>query len=169
MKAVFLGAGSALILAGCASAPREAPAPAAAPPAPAAPVPEPVPPPPPPPPPATWEDLPLSPGDWRFTAGPPAAAEYGEAGAAMFSIRCDTVQRRILLSRPGAPGTLTIRTTYGSRDLAAADAEALPATDPFLDEMVFSRGRFAVEAAGQPLLILPTWPEPARVIEECRP
>jgi hypothetical protein len=44
----------------------------------------------------------------------------------------------------------------------------LPASDPFLDQIVFSRGRFAVEAQGQARLILPTWPEPARVVEECR-
>ena len=40
--------------------------------------------------------------------------------------------------------------------------------DPVLDAMVFSRGRFAVEAPGTPLLVVPAWPEPARVIEDCR-
>jgi hypothetical protein len=45
----------------------------------------------------------------------------------------------------------------------------LAATDPLLDAIAFSRGRFAVEAPGLPTLILPTWPEPARVVEECRP
>jgi hypothetical protein len=33
---------------------------------------------------------------------------------------------------------------------------------------VFSRGRFAVETDGLPTLVLQTWPEPARVVEDCR-
>lgn len=170
MKAAAIGgAAAALLLAGCASNPAPAPAPRIGPPAPA-PV-EPTPPPAAsaPPAPAGWEDQPLSPGDWRFVAGPPAAAEYGE-GPASFALRCDPALRRILLTRAGAAAALTIRTTFSSREfgLAPEGGAALPASDPFLDAIVFSRGRFAVEAAGQPPLILPTWPEPARVIEECR-
>jgi hypothetical protein len=34
--------------------------------------------------------------------------------------------------------------------------------------MVFSRGRFTVEVPGAPMLVIPAWPEPARVIEDCR-
>jgi hypothetical protein len=45
---------------------------------------------------------------------------------------------------------------------------ALAANDPLLDAMVFSRGRFSIEVTGLPRLIIPTWPEPARVIEDCR-
>jgi hypothetical protein len=37
-----------------------------------------------------------------------------------------------------------------------------------LDQIVFSRGRVSVEAEGLPALTIPTWPEPARVIDECR-
>jgi hypothetical protein len=36
------------------------------------------------------------------------------------------------------------------------------------DQIVFSRGRFLVRVAGGGDLVLPTWPEPARLIEECR-
>lgn len=45
---------------------------------------------------------------------------------------------------------------------------ALRARDPLLDAIVFSRGRFAFEAAGEPTLYLPSWPEIGRVIEDCR-
>jgi hypothetical protein len=45
---------------------------------------------------------------------------------------------------------------------------ALPVRDPVLDAMAFSRGRFALEAAGEPTLYLPSWPELSRVIEDCR-
>ena len=46
---------------------------------------------------------------------------------------------------------------------------ALPARDPLLDAIAFSRGRFAVEVAGLQTLYLPSWPEITRVIEDCRP
>lgn len=170
LKVAAIGAGAALLLAGCAAGPGAAPAPAAAPPAPAPIVAAPEPTPPAPPQVRAWEDQPLTPGDWRYAAGPPAAAGYGE-GPVRFSIRCDPGRGQVLLARPGAVGMLTIRTSFGSRDLALPPQGelVLPASDPFLDDMVFSRGRVAVEAPGQPPLILPTWPEPARVIEECRP
>jgi hypothetical protein len=45
---------------------------------------------------------------------------------------------------------------------------ALPANDRLLDAMVFSRGRFTVEVPGTPMLVIPAWPEPARVVEDCR-
>jgi len=34
--------------------------------------------------------------------------------------------------------------------------------------MAFSRGRFALETAGQETLYLPSWPEISRVVEDCR-
>jgi hypothetical protein len=114
----------------------------------------------------------LTPGDWRFASAPAAEATFGEGPASAFSMRCDAALRRILLVRSDAPGrNLTIRTTFGARQLPAGEggAAALPAADSFLDGMVSSRGHFAVEAAGAPTIILPTWPEPARVVEECRP
>ena len=51
----------------------------------------------------------------------------------------------------------------------ASDRATLAAADPLLDEMAFSRGRFLVQVgrAGR-TWSCPTWPELARVIEECR-
>ncbi|MBD0273988.1 MAG: hypothetical protein ICV73_18930 [Acetobacteraceae bacterium] len=148
------------------SVPPPAPAPAPAPP--------PVrPAPPPPPPPLAWQDAPLSPGDWSFRdGGAQSAATYGAQAPALI-VSCGA-DRRISLVRPGASGAaLTLRTTNGERALAAsmtADglAATLVASDPLLDALAFSRGRIAIEAAGTPLLIVPSWPEPARVIEDCR-
>jgi hypothetical protein len=114
----------------------------------------------------------LAPGDWTFVATPAAQADYGD-GTVSFTLRCDPGQRRVLLLRRDLPpgAALTVRTTFGVRRVDAGDGggAALPAADPFLDGIVSSRGRFAVEAPGLPTLILPTWPEPARVLEECRP
>lgn len=171
--APLAAAAAALLAAGCAT-PSSAPAPPA--PVPAGPLPpepsSPPPPAPPPPAPASWEDQDLASGDWRFAASPAARADYGEPDAAVFTLRCDAAQRRLLLSRAGAAAgaALTVRTTFSSRALPVGDAGAapLPVSDPFLDEIVSSRGRIAVEAPGLPALILPTWPEPARVVEECR-
>ena len=146
---------------------------------PPAPTPAPEPPPPAPvlpaPPPLAWQDAPLSPGDWSYRSeGAGSLASYGAAGGPAFLFRCDA-GRSISLVRAGATSgtSLAIRTSFGSRALPATVQPAglvasLAAADPLLDQMVFSRGRFAVQAEGQPLLILPAWPEPARVIEDCR-
>jgi hypothetical protein len=44
----------------------------------------------------------------------------------------------------------------------------VPAQDPLLDAMAFSKGRFAVESAGLATLYVPPYPEVTRVIEDCR-
>ena len=161
-------AGAAALLAGSASKPETAPAPVRPPPvvrqsAPPA-----------PPAPATtglsgpdMPDPPLTPGDWSYSGDPGGSvARFGAEGAASFSLRCDPGRRRIVVAREGSGAALRVRTTYGQR--ALPPAAELPADDPLLDEMAFSRGRFTVEADGLAPLIMPTWPEPARVIADCR-
>jgi hypothetical protein len=44
----------------------------------------------------------------------------------------------------------------------------LPARDALLDAIAFSRGRFALEAAGLETLYLPSYPEISRVVQDCR-
>jgi hypothetical protein len=152
------------MLVGAAScAPKPAPEPVR-PPVRATQLPPPTPAPPPPQPAVGWEDTALTPGDWTYREED-LAAVYG---GGLFTIRCDPAARRVTLSR-GSAGGLTFRTSYGDRSLGGgASGAVLPASDPLLDQIVFSRGRFAVEADGQARLVLPTWPEPARVVEECR-
>ena len=167
---LWTSAVAAVFLASC--APRPAPI---APPPPPAPAPRPAPAPAPPPPPADWRDAALSPGDWSFrNDGPVSTASFGTAGAASFVVRCDA-GRQINLIRAAASGggTLVVRTTFGERSLAASSgaggiAATLAASDPLLDEIMFSRGRFLVRTQGNADLIVPAWPEPARVIEDCR-
>lgn len=144
------------------------------------PAPPPRPAPPPPPVAADWRDRPLTPGAWIYrAAGDTTQALFGPASSeAQFVLRCDRARRQVSLWRAGqgAGGPLIVRTTGQSRSLpAAAQAGApaylsavLPANDRFLDEMLFSRGRIMVETAGLAPLIIPTWPEPARVVEDCR-
>jgi hypothetical protein len=139
-------------------------------------------PPPPPPPPAArdWRDVPLTPGNWFYRDEAAASqALFGPANSeASFIVRCDKARRQISLWREGLTNgnAMVVRTTFTARNLpATVQREPLPyviatvgARDPILDSMAFSRGRFAIEAPGLPMLIVPAWPEPARVIEDCR-
>jgi hypothetical protein len=143
------------------------PAPQPAPPPPAAPAP-----PAPPAKPVDWRDATLSPGTWRYQpAAGGSEALFGPAGAApLFTMRCDRARRTVILSRQGAlTGQLTVRTSYAVRAWPLqAGTVALTPADPALDQIAFSRGRFSVDAPGQPTLFIPAWAEPSRVIEDCR-
>jgi hypothetical protein len=108
--------------------------------------------------------LPLASGQWSYfaTAGG-SIAMYGT----YIQLRCDRTSRIVTISRPnGAPGTLTIATDSISRTLPPNGQ--LLATDPLLDAMAFSRGRFLVAGETGPTAAVPSWPEAARSIEDCR-
>jgi hypothetical protein len=169
----------AAALAGCASKPAEAPEPP-----PARPSPPPPPPPqsarPAPPPPASWADAPLSPGGWSYRAEASGSeAWFGPAaGEPAFVMRCDRARRQIRLARSGDAGDYLMRITTSTgtaqlrveleRQPRLAVAAPLAASDTQLDAIAFSRGRFMVEVPGAQRLIMPSWPETARVIEDCR-
>jgi hypothetical protein len=133
----------------------------------------------PPPAPASWEQAPVTPGNWSYarSAGGSTATFGSASSGAPLSVRCETAARRIVISRqglsPAAVPTLVIRTTFSAVTLPAtitpqAVEAARPATDPLFDQIAFSRGRFAVEGAGLPRIIAPPWAEISRVIEDCR-
>ena len=68
---------------------------------------------------------------------------------------------------------MAVRTSFGARSLPVERlpeyaTATLAARDPFLDNMIFSRGRISIEVAGSPMLVLPSWAEAARVVEDCR-
>jgi len=164
-------AAAAAILVSC--APRPAPAPVLTPPPAAPPLAASLPVPPPAPP-ADWRDRPLAPGDWSYTGQSGIfEAGFSSPGGPLFGLRCEA-GRQIVFFVFGVPaGPMTIVTSFGERVLPGSGNEhqtiaRLAAADPLFDEIVFSRGRFLVQVAGGSALVLPTWPEPARVIEECR-
>ena len=149
-------------------------------PAPPVPVPTPAPAPAPRPTPAAdLHDWPLSPGSWSYRreAGATVAA-FGAAGMAPeLSLRCDPAAGRIVLALRGqatGPLSATVRTSSTVRTVALAPAASgdlttsLAARDGLIDAMGFSRGRFIVEMAGQPPLVVPAWAEILRVAEDCR-
>ena len=155
------------LVADCAAPPPPKPVPA--------PVPPPTPAPPPAPPSATtdWRDIALTPGDWSYTQENGAVFAISGGGAA-FTLRCNHATRRVELTRLAGGGSqLRIRTSSTARSLAGTPtgsgvAASLPATDPLLDAIAFSRGRFSVENDSGAMLVLPAWPETARVMEVCR-
>ena len=132
-----------------------------------------------PPPAPDWRDRPYSAGTWTYRRDPRGSiALFGPVGAdASLTLRCDLSARQIYLSRAGNAVTpLTIRTSSIARSIPVQPvggalpyvAAALAPSDPILEAMGFSRGRFAVEQAGQPVLTVPSWAEIGRVTEDCR-
>ena len=71
---------------------------------------------------------------------------------------------------------MVIHTSSMTKTVAAMPSDATPfylgadiaTTDPILDAMAFSRGRVLVDMEGQQPVILPTWAEIARIVEDCR-
>jgi hypothetical protein len=122
-------------------------------------------------------DAPATPGDWTYRDG---IAAFGQPGAQpLLTLRCDRPGGTVEIARAGsAVATLQMRvlTEFQDRALDAVPVRSDPATivarvparDPLLDAMAFSKGRFAVEIAGQPMLYAPSWAEVTRVIEDCR-
>lgn len=169
--------GGALILAACGTTPAPAPPP---------------PPPPPPPPavvtlPADWREWPVAEGDWNYRAVDGGSlASFGAPGQpALLMLRCESATHHVFVSRASAApaeqiiGQMTIRTTSGDAQWpvlpggtpGAATSLAVAtraAVDGGFDRMIFSRGRFAVEAPGAQPIAVPAWAEVARVIEDCR-
>ena len=163
-----------LLIAGCASKP-EPPKPVPKPVV----VPRPAPAPVSPPQGADWRDWAVTPGDWVYRVdGRGSIALFGVPGAdAVLTLRCERSAGTVYLSRAGV-GTapLVVRTSSLARTLAVQPTGAAPAyvalglapRDALLDAMAFSRGRFIVEQAGAPTLVVPAWAEVGRVIEDCR-
>lgn len=87
----------------------------------------------------------------------------------------------VYLSRAGAHAqgsatAITLASTETAKSYSAAVSDTVPpyvwtetpASDPQLDLLAFSRGRMLVSIAGMGDLVLPSWPEFARVVEDCR-
>jgi hypothetical protein len=104
-------------------------------------------------------------------------ARFG-TGEASFILRCDRQARQVRLVRPGTTtgNSMTVHTSEIVRTLplsitndgSAAPFASLGAEDPLLDAIALSRGRFSIEVPGLPMLVIPSWAEPTRVVEECR-
>lgn len=128
-----------------------------------------------------WRDWPVTPGTWVYRQDARGSiALFGVPGSdADVTLRCDRAARALYLSRRGAaPGNapLTLRTTSVTRVLPMQPTGGTPAYmavglspgDSLLDAIIYSRGRFVLEQATLPTLVVPAWAEIARVTEDCR-
>lgn len=163
-----------LLLAGCVGAPKEAP--------PAPPAPQPAPTPPAPAMSKDWRAWPVAKGDWSYQQGQDggSVASFGTPGQpALVAFRCEMPARRIHVLRGAAASTqpgsqIVIHTSFGTTQWPVSTrtngttGAVRASNDPVLDQIAFSRGRFAIEVPGAAPVAVPNWPEITRVIEDCR-
>jgi hypothetical protein len=125
-----------------------------------------------------WTDWPLAAGDWVYRQDDRGSiALFGPPNTdALVTLRCDRARQRIYLARAGSgSGNIVIRSTSAMKQFTGAQtpgtpyiaAEIMP-RDAILDAMIFSRGRIAIDVAGQMPLAIPSWAEIGRVVEDCR-
>lgn len=130
-----------------------------------------------------WMDAPQTPGDWNYVAeAAETLAVFGTGrtpDAVDLIIRCDRQSRRVSIARSGtATGQveMLVRTETQDRRLTASPVQSrgalivaeLASSDPLLDAIAFSKGRFAVDVTGTSPIYAPAWPEITRVVEDCR-
>ncbi len=120
-------------------------------------------------------DAPLTPGGWRYDRLERAtdANFRSPANQRLVSLSCLHDGQVSITVRSSGAGPVTIRSETAARALIANQSGGfsyilLSATDPLLDAMALSKGRFAVEVEGLAPLILPSHAEVSRVIEDCR-
>jgi len=118
-------------------------------------------------------------GAWQYSALPAGseARFVNSTGQTQITLRCVRSARSVTLFKPStaAAAFISVWTTAQTRNLAAAFDPAtgqlrasLAAWDPLLDAITFSRGRVEFSVAGQTALVVPSWAEAARVVEDCR-
>jgi FtsP/CotA-like multicopper oxidase with cupredoxin domain len=118
-------------------------------------------------------------GNWTYAplTGGSQATFANTAAQPQLTVTCARASRQVTIAKAatGAAPFLVVWTSTQSRNLPASYNPAtgllsafVSATDPTLDAIAFSRGRAAFGASGQATLIVPTWAEVARVIEDCR-
>ena len=115
-----------------------------------------------------YRAYPLSAGDWTYAA---TASDSEARFGASFVVRCDRATRLVLLQRLISPGStanaMVVATDSAIRSFASSKIRLTP-RDSLLDAIAFSRGRIVVSGGEGAALILPSWPEAARSIEDCR-
>ena len=118
-------------------------------------------------------------GSWSYSAvqGGSFAAFSDASRTQRLILRCNRGARTVSIVRTGVPAAapaLTVWTTSSARsipsrfDVTKTLTADVAATDPLLDAIAFSRGRFATAAAGAPIVAVATSPEARRVVEDCR-
>ena len=130
-----------------------------------------------------WMDVEQTPGDWTYVSGTDETAAVFSSGEGteepQLMVICDVPARRVSISRVGQADSavqMTVRTETQTSTISAEPAMSvvpllraqLHASDPLLEAIAFSKGRFAVEAGGTEAIYVPAYPEITRVVEDCR-
>jgi hypothetical protein len=93
------------------------------------------------------------------------------------TLHCSRAIRRVTIAKAATAAApfMVVWTSSLSRSIPASFDPAtqrvsvnLPAYDGLLDAMAYSRGRIGVTVSGTSPLIVPAWPEVARLVEDCR-
>ncbi|MFL6720400.1 MAG: hypothetical protein ACJ8FT_01165 [Sphingomonas sp.] len=118
-------------------------------------------------------------GNWSYAASSGGReASYADAsGHPQLFVHCARATRRVTIAKPASAAApmLGVWTSSETRSVAASFNSAtgrliidLSANDALLDAIATSRGRIGFSVGAQPALVVPAWPEVARVIEDCR-
>jgi hypothetical protein len=121
---------------------------------------------------------PLS-GNWTYSPSPAATEAVFTAsdGRAQLVLKCARASRQLWISKPstGPITRLSVWTSEMTRDLSTTYDPSLgrvtallSAFDPLLDALAMSRARIAVALPDSPPVVLPSSPEVARIVEDCR-
>jgi hypothetical protein len=114
---------------------------------------------------------------WAQTADGSEASFTDAYSKVQLTIHCTKLTRRVSIAKAAnaAAPTLSVWTSSQTRNLPASFNPAtgklsaeLAAFDPLLDAIVGSRGRIGVAASGVAPLVVPTWAEVTRAVEDCR-
>ena len=118
-------------------------------------------------------------GSWVYAPqqGGSTATFVNAANQPQLVLTCARATRQVTVSRPatGAAPFILVWTSSQTRNLPSSWNPAtmrlsanVSAYDPLLDAMAFSRGRIGFGALNLPVLVVPTWAEVSRVVEDCR-
>ena len=118
-------------------------------------------------------------GNWTYSAvtGGSEATFANTSAQPQLTITCARATRQVTLSKPASAAApfFSVWTTAQTRQLPSSYNPAtgklsatLAAFDPLLDAIAFSRGRVEFSVGEQAALVIPSWAEAARVVEDCR-
>lgn len=123
-----------------------------------------------------WDQRPFDTGIWQYD-GRARTAVFAQAGRPLLTLSCAGASVRLTTDRLASAGqaqAVDLKTSSGIVRLrfepqgAQGSVLTVPSSDNKLDQIAFSRGRFALDASNGHHLTLPVHAEIGRLIEDCR-